>query len=71
MSAYLDAAATAPLLPEARAAMLQVYDAACANPSSAHSAGERAANVLESARATIAEAFGVHPAGVVLSLIHI
>ena len=67
MSAYLDAAATAPLLPEARAAMLQVYDAACANPSSAHSAGERAANVLESARATIAEAFGVHPAGVVFT----
>ena len=67
MSAYLDAAATAPLLPEARAAMLQVYDAACANPSSVHSAGERAAKVLESARATIAEAFGVHPAGVVFT----
>lgn len=64
---YLDAAATAPLRPEAREAMLRVWDAGSANPSSVHSAGQWAAREVEHARESIAAAFGVRPDGVVFT----
>ncbi|MBB5985353.1 cysteine desulfurase family protein [Sphingobium lignivorans] len=54
---YLDHAATTPLLPQARAAMLEGF-AAWANPSSPHAAGRRARALLEDARARIARALG-------------
>ncbi len=66
-SGYLDAAATAPLRPEARAAILAVWDAGQANPSSVHSDGFRARRTVETARAKIAEALGAHPDEVVLT----
>ena len=64
---YLDAAATAPLRPEARAAMIEVLDAGPGNASSVHSAGHRASSVVAQARAGIAAAFGARPSEVVFS----
>jgi cysteine desulfurase len=51
--AYLDYNASAPLLPEARAAMLAALDVA-ANPSSVHSEGRAARKIVEEARRNIA-----------------
>lgn len=64
---YLDAAATAPLRPEARAAMIEVLDAGPANPSSVHQAGHRAQQTVEAARAAIASALGARPGELVLT----
>ncbi|MCW2367100.1 cysteine desulfurase [Sphingobium sp. B7D2B] len=52
---YLDHAATTPLLPQARAAMLAGFDA-WANPSSPHAAGRQARAMLEDARRRVARA---------------
>lgn len=54
---YLDHAATTPLLPAARAALLDGF-AQWANPSSPHAAGRRARALLEEARARVASALG-------------
>ena len=54
---YLDHAATTPLLPAARAALLDGF-AHWANPSSPHAAGRRARALLEEARARVARALG-------------
>ncbi len=54
---YLDHAATTPILPEARVAMLEGMDL-WANPSSPHAAGRRARAMLEDARDRIAQALG-------------
>lgn len=54
---YLDHAATTPLLPAAREAMLQGF-AEWANPSSPHREGRAARAALEDARARIAAALG-------------
>ncbi|MFT4232138.1 MAG: cysteine desulfurase family protein [Leucobacter sp.] len=64
---YLDAAATAPLRPEARAAMVSVLDAGSANASSVHAAGHRARASVEAARADIAAALGARPGEVILT----
>lgn len=66
-SRYLDAAATAPLRPEARAAMLDAYDAGQANPSSVHAPGHRANAIVERARTDIAQAMGATPAEVIFT----
>ncbi|MBI5499663.1 MAG: aminotransferase class V-fold PLP-dependent enzyme [Deltaproteobacteria bacterium] len=49
-SVYLDHAASAPVTPEARAALLQTLDQNAANPSSLHAPGVAAARILERAR---------------------
>uniref|UniRef100_UPI0026361143 aminotransferase class V-fold PLP-dependent enzyme n=1 Tax=uncultured Sphingobium sp. TaxID=316087 RepID=UPI0026361143 len=54
---YLDHAATTPMLPQARAAMVAALDA-WANPSSPHADGRAARAALEDARARIAAALG-------------
>ncbi len=54
---YLDHAATTPLLPAAREAMLEGF-ALWANPSSPHAPGRRARAALEEARARIGAALG-------------
>ena len=54
---YLDANATEPLRPEARAAMLAALDVT-GNPSSVHGAGRAARRILEDARETLAARFG-------------
>lgn len=64
--AYLDANATEPLRPEARAAVLAALDTT-GNPSSVHAAGRAARRVLEEARMRLAACFGAGPAGVVFT----
>ena len=54
---YLDANATEPLRPEARAAMLAALDCV-GNPYSVHTAGRAARNQLETAREAVAVRFG-------------
>lgn len=63
---YLDANASEPLRPEARAAMLAAL-AVTGNPSSVHSAGRAARRVLEDAREAIAARFGGRPADLVFT----
>jgi cysteine desulfurase len=63
---YLDANATEPLRPEARAAVLATLDAV-GNPSSVHGAGRAARRILEDARETIAARFGAEPAATVFT----
>lgn len=58
---YLDANATAPLLPAARAAVLEALDAGVGNPSSVHSAGQRARALVDRARERCAAALGCAP----------
>jgi cysteine desulfurase len=60
---YLDWNATAPLRPEARAAMLAALDLV-GNPSSVHAEGRAARALIEDAREAIARRLGVPPADV-------
>lgn len=63
---YLDHNATAPLRPEARAAMLAALDAV-GNPSSVHAEGRRARHIVEEARGHVADLVGARPAQVVFT----
>jgi cysteine desulfurase len=60
---YLDHNATAPLRPEARAAMVVALDCA-GNPSSIHAEGRAARRIVEDAREKVAGIFEVEPSGV-------
>jgi len=67
---YLDWNATAPLRPEARAAMLAAMDAGidgAGNPSSVHSEGRVAKAIVERARAQVAALVGCEPGEVVFT----
>ena len=63
---YLDANASEPLRPEARAAMLAALDMG-GNPSSVHGAGRAVRRVLDGARYRVAAAYGVHDDDVVFT----
>ncbi|SHJ16611.1 cysteine desulfurase family protein [Wenxinia saemankumensis] len=63
---YLDHNATAPLRPEARAAMAAAMDVA-GNPSSVHAEGRAAKALVERVRAQVAEATGAGEADIVLT----
>ena len=63
---YLDANAGAPLLPEAREAMLSVLGQA-ANASSVHNEGRAARQFVETARAEVAAAVGARPENVIFT----
>ncbi|SFR19536.1 cysteine desulfurase family protein [Poseidonocella sedimentorum] len=63
---YLDYNATAPLRPEARAAMIAAMDVA-GNPSSVHAEGRAAKSMIEKARAQVAAAFGADGAEIVFT----
>jgi cysteine desulfurase len=63
---YLDYNATAPLRPEARAAMLQSLDIV-GNPSSVHAEGRKARAVVERARAQVAAALGADGADIIFT----
>jgi cysteine desulfurase len=63
---YLDANATEPLRPEARAAMLAAVELT-GNPSSVHTAGRAARRLLEDAREALASQFGARPRDVVFT----
>ncbi|MVO89825.1 aminotransferase class V-fold PLP-dependent enzyme [Streptomyces sp. p1417] len=64
--AYLDHAATTPMLPEAISAMTAKL-AVTGNASSLHAAGRRARRTVEEARETLAESLGARPSEVVLT----
>ncbi|MFJ2441846.1 MULTISPECIES: cysteine desulfurase family protein [unclassified Streptomyces] len=64
--AYLDHAATTPMLPEAIEAMTAQF-ALTGNASSLHAAGRRARRTVEEARETLAEALGARPSEVVFT----
>ena len=64
---YLDYAATTPLRPEAREAMLAVLGERWGNPSSLHRWGREARAALENARARFAAVIGAAPAEVVFT----
>lgn len=63
---YLDWNASAPLRPEARAAMLGAMEAA-GNPSSVHAEGRAARAILDRAREQVAALVDADPAGVVFT----
>jgi cysteine desulfurase len=63
---YLDANATEPLRPEARAAVLGALDV-LGNPSSVHAEGRAARRTLEDARERLAALAGLAPASVVFT----
>jgi cysteine desulfurase len=64
---YLDYAATTPLRPEAREAMLDVLARRWGNPSSVHRWGREARAALEDARARFAAVIGAAPAEIVFT----
>ncbi|MGW7050939.1 cysteine desulfurase family protein [Streptomyces sp. NPDC054887] len=64
--AYLDHAATTPMLPEAVGAMTAQL-AVTGNASSLHAAGRRARRTVEEARETLAESLGARPSEVVFT----
>lgn len=66
MREYLDANASEPLRPEARAAALGALDLT-GNPSSVHGEGRAARRPLEDARETLARRFGARPADIVFT----
>ncbi len=63
---YLDANATEPLRPAARAAVLAAMELG-GNPSSVHAAGRAARRLLEEAREAVAARFGARPQDVVFT----
>jgi cysteine desulfurase len=63
---YLDWNATAPLRPQARAAMVEALDA-IGNPSSVHAEGREARGIVEAARERVAVLVGAEPRHVVFT----
>jgi cysteine desulfurase len=63
---YLDWNATAPLRPQARAAMAAAMDVV-GNPSSVHGEGRAARRIVEDAREKVAAAVGAKPANVIFT----
>lgn len=66
MTAYLDHAATTPMLPDAVAAMVEELSRV-GNASSLHTAGRRARRVVEEAREQLAAALGAGPSEVIFT----
>lgn len=66
VASYLDHNATAPVLPEARAAMAEAL-AMTGNPSSVHGFGRAARRAIDDARAKVAALVGVKPEAVVFT----
>ena len=64
---YLDHAATSPVRPEVMDAMRPYLTDVFGNPSSHHTAGEAAADALESARTRVASALGMRAGDVVFT----
>ena len=64
---YLDYAAAAPLAPEARAAMSAVMEEMVGNPSAIHAEGQRARDIVETARVAVARAVMARPEQVVFT----
>ncbi|HJR90770.1 MAG TPA: cysteine desulfurase family protein [Aeromicrobium sp.] len=65
-TAYLDHAATTPMVPEAIAAFAE-YAGRAGNASSLHDAGRRARRIVEESRELIADRMGAHPSEVLFT----
>ena len=66
MQAYLDYNASAPLLPEARNAVLAAIDYT-GNPSSVHKSGRAVRKIIEDARSTLADVAAIAPKQVIFT----
>ena len=64
---YLDFSATSPLLPEAKDAMLKVFDTTLGNPSALHTPGQNAHHLIEAARADIAKLINADPSEIIFT----
>jgi cysteine desulfurase len=64
---YLDHAASAPLRPEARAAMLEWLDGRYGNPSGAHRVARAARRAIDDARDAVADGLGCRPGEVIFT----
>ena len=64
---YLDYAATSPLLPAAKVAMLRALDAGYGNAAALHSAGHSAECEIEKARAAIARLINADPSEIIFT----
>ena len=64
---YLDHAATTPLVPQAREAVIRALEDNYGNPSSVHAAGRAAREAVEVAREQIAQAIGASPSEIVFT----
>lgn len=64
---YLDHAATSPVRPEVRAAIVPLLGANVGNPSSHHTVGEAAARMLADARARVAGVLGMRTGDIVFT----
>jgi cysteine desulfurase len=64
---YLDHAATTPVLPEVKDAMVPFLEDDFGNPSSVHGPGRRAKQAVEDARDRVANAVGGHPSEIVFT----
>lgn len=64
---YLDYAATAPILPTARAKMLEVLDAQLGNPAALHTPGHFAQQYVEAARLEIARLLAADPTEIIFT----
>lgn len=64
---YLDYAATTPLRPEARRALLEALDVKWGNPSSVHRWGRESRALLDDARARLARVIGAAPGEIVFT----
>jgi cysteine desulfurase len=67
MQAYFDHAAAAPLLPEARQAMLPFLDSEFGNPTSLHHYGDKPREAIEKARASVAALINSRPDDIVFA----
>lgn len=67
MTIYFDSAASYPILPEAKDAMLGALNQLYANPSSIHIDGERSKQIIEQTRESIAERVGAYPSEIVFT----
>lgn len=64
---YLDYAATSPLLPDVKKAMLEALEADFGNPSALHTPGHRAAEAIEGARAEVARLIHAEPEEIIFA----
>ncbi|MDG0980182.1 MAG: cysteine desulfurase family protein [Halieaceae bacterium] len=64
---YFDSAASYPVLPEVQTRLKLTVNTLFGNPSAQHSAGEMAANLVEQARETIADAIGALPSEIIFT----
>ncbi|KKO48099.1 aminotransferase [Arsukibacterium sp. MJ3] len=64
---YLDSAASYPILPEVKTALIQAFETHFANSASSHLLGELALKSIDEVRAALAEKIGAYPSEIVFT----